>query len=252
MIQVFIIEDEIKTARYIASLVQETEGFSVAGVAGSVKSAVAWLQTNAVPQLIISDIKLGDGTGFDVIKLSGVKVPVIFCTAYNQYAINAFEVNGIDYLLKPVDQQKLRLALQKFLDMKLLFHPNGSYPQRLQTAMESINKTHKTTLLIHHRERIIPLKLSEVVYIQSENGILTLHTLSSRYHATHTLEEMEQMADPDLFFQANRQVIVNKKFIGSVEHYFSRRLMVHISDAAHTEIIVSKARVQQFLAWLKQ
>lgn len=249
MTRVLIIEDEIKTARYLSTLVDETDGFSVAGSTGSVKSAVQWL-SEQTPDLVISDVHLADGLSFEIFRGVKVKAPVIFCTAYDQYAINAFEANGIDYLLKPIDPEKLQQSLKKFKDMQQLFAPKEDYAGRLDSALSEIKNRHKTSILIHHRERIIPLKLDEVNYAHSENGIVTLYTDSTRYNVNHTLEELEGMMDRQLFFKANRQFIVNRKVIEGAEHYFSRRLLLRLKTKVTTEIIVSKARVQPFLMWL--
>lgn len=249
MTHVFIIEDEIKTARYLSALVQATDGFTIAGMATSVEGAVEWL-TNDKPGLIISDIQLGDGLSFEIFNKMPLRVPVIFCTAYDQYAIAAFEANGIDYLLKPIDSEKLQLSLQKFKSMHELFAPRSDYSERLDNALAGLTSGQKTTLLIHHRERIIPLKLEEVNYVQSENGVVTLYCNTARYHVNHTLEEMEHMLNPQQFFQVNRQFIVNRRFVNGAEHYFSRRLLVQMGVKTDADIIVSKARVQQFLIWL--
>lgn len=250
MTRVFIIEDEIKTARYLANMVGEAEGFIVAGMSGSVKGALAWLAENQV-ELILSDIQLADGLSFEIFRQQPATCPVIFCTAFDQYAINAFEANGIDYLLKPIDPEKLQLSLKKFRNMQQLFAPKGDYVGRLDSALQGIMPKHKTTLLVHHRERIIPLKLDDVQYAHSENGILMLYTLQMRYHVNHTLEELETMLDPQRFFRINRQLIVNKEAIEGAEHYFSRRLLLRMKVSPGSEVVVSKARVQAFLAWLK-
>lgn len=250
MTRVFIIEDEIKTARYLAGLVEAAEGFNVAGMSGSVKGALAWLAENQAA-LILSDIQLADGLSFDIFRQQPATCPVIFCTAFDQYAINAFEANGIDYLLKPVDPEKLQQSLQKFRNMQQLFAPKADYADRLGSALHDIVPKHKTTLLVHHRERIIPLKLDEVQYAHSENGILTLYTAQMRYHVNHTLEELEAMLNPQHFFQVNRQYIVNRNCIDGAEHYFSRRLLLRMKTNVEAEVVVSKARVQAFLAWLK-
>lgn len=251
MTRVFIIEDEIKTARYLAGLVEAAEGFAVAGMSGSVKGALAWLAENQVT-LILSDIQLADGLSFDIFRQQPATCPVIFCTAFDQYAINAFEANGIDYLLKPVDPEKLQQSLQKFRNMQQLFAPKTEYADRLGSALQDIVPKYKTTLLVHHRERIIPLKLDEVQYAHSENGILTLYTAQMRYHVNHTLEELEAMLNPQHFFQVNRQYIVNRNCIDGAEHYFSRRLLLRMKTNVEAEVVVSKARVQAFLAWLKE
>lgn len=250
MTAVFIIEDEIKTARYLSNLVAAARDFSVVGTSGSVKSAVVWLKDHKA-DLILSDVQLADGLSFEIFRQHPPGCPVIFCTAFDQYAINAFEVNGIDYLLKPIDPEKLYQSLEKFRSMRQLFVGADGFEGRLNAVLNGVTKTYKTTLLVHHRERIIPLKLSEVHYARSENGVLTLYTQHTRYTVSHTLEELEAMLNPEMFFQVNRQFIVNRHVILGAEQYFSRRLLLQLTGATQPEIVVSKARVQAFLVWLR-
>lgn len=251
MTSVLIIEDEVKTARHLARLIEADDDFTVAAIVQSVKGAGEWLQQHT-PGLIFSDIQLADGLSFEIFRRVPVKAPVIFCTAYDQYAINAFETNGIDYLLKPIETDKLQRSLQKFRDMKAFFVPNDNYAERLGGTLAKMGGNYKTSLLIRHRERIIPLKLEEVNFVHAEAGIVTLYVQGGmRYHVNHTLEELEGMMDPQLFFKVNRQFIINRKAMEGAEHYFSRRLLVRMDVHAPCDIIVSKARVQAFLAWME-
>ncbi|MFP9098742.1 LytR/AlgR family response regulator transcription factor [Flavobacterium sp. RHBU_24] len=252
MTTVLIIEDEIKTARLIKNLIEADDEFTVAGMVPSVKGALAWLSQNS-PGLILSDIQLADGLSFEIFRQAGIQVPVIFCTAFDEYAINAFKANGIDYLLKPIEEEKLQQSLAKFKSMKALFAPKDDYSRRLGTALNKLHNPYKTTMLIHHRERIIPLKMEDISVAHSENGIVTLYVKDTmRYHVNHTLEELEAMMDPAIFFKVNRQFIVNRNAIAGAEHYFSRRLLVRVAVKAPAEIIVSKARTQAFLKWMEQ
>jgi two-component system response regulator LytT len=251
MTSVLVIEDEIKTARLIKSLIEADDDFTVAEIVPSVKGALAWLSANS-PGLIFSDIQLADGLSFEIFRQANIHVPVIFCTAFDEYAINAFEANGIDYLLKPIEEEKLQASLAKFKNMKALFTPKDTYNERLNTVLGKLGGTHKTSMLIHHRERIIPLKLEDINLAHSENGIVTLYVKGDvRYHVNHTLEELEGMMNPDTFFKVNRQFIINRVAIQAAEHYFSRRLLVRMAVKAPGEIIVSKARTQAFLKWME-
>ncbi|MFP9112999.1 LytR/AlgR family response regulator transcription factor [Flavobacterium sp. RHBU_3] len=251
MTTVLIIEDEVKTARQLARLIEDDGDFTVSAIMPSVKEACEWLLQHT-PGLIFSDIQLADGLSFEIFRRVPVKAPVIFCTAYDQYAINAFETNGIDYLLKPIEIEKLQKSLQKFRDMKSLFIPEADYAERMGNTLAKIGGSHKTSLLIHHRERIIPLKLEDVHYVHAEAGIVTLHVQGGmRYHVSYTLEEMEGMMNPQLFFKVNRQFIINRKAMDGAEHYFSRRLLVSMNVKTPCDIIVSKARVQAFLVWME-
>lgn len=251
MTGVLIIEDEIKTARLIKSFVEADDDFTVTEIVPSVKKAVEWLSDNS-PGLIISDIQLADGLSFEIFRQVQVQAPVIFCTAFDEYAINAFEANGIDYLLKPIEEEKLQQSLAKFKNMKAIFAPKDGYGNRLNAVVNKLGNPYKTSMLIHHRERIIPLRLEDINLAHSENGIVTLFTKGEiRYHVNHTLEELEGMMNPDVFFKVNRQFIINRNAMEGAEHYFSRRLLVRMSVKTPAEIIVSKARTQAFLKWME-
>lgn len=247
MTRVLVIEDEMKTARLIKSFIEADGGFAVEAIITSVKGAVEWLSKNSI-NLIFSDIQLADGLSFEIFRRVKVNAPVIFCTAFDEYAINAFEANGIDYLLKPVEEDKLLQSLEKFRLMKQLFTPAN----QLENVLQKLGTGYKTTLLVHHRERIIPLKTEDIDFIHSENGIVTLYVKNNvHYHVTYTLEELEGMLNPGDFFKVNRQFIINREAIEVAEHYFSRRLLLRIKVKTPCEIIVSKARAQAFLKWIE-
>jgi two-component system, LytTR family, response regulator LytT len=248
MTRVLVIEDEIKTARLIKSFVEADDAFTVTAIVPSIKGGVEWLAANTA-DLIFSDIQLADGLSFEIFRQVKVQVPVIFCTAFDEYAINAFEANGIDYLLKPVEEEKLQQSLDKFKAMRNLFAPQQNY-NRLENTIQKLGG-YKTSLLVHHRERIIPLKTEHIDFINSENGIVTLYIKGGmRYHVNYTLDELEAMLNPEMFFKINRQFIINRNAIEAAEHYFSRRLLVRMSVKTPGDIIVSKARTQAFLKWM--
>ncbi|MXN93263.1 response regulator [Flavobacterium sp. Sd200] len=253
MTTVLIIEDEIKTARQIKTLIEQANaGFKVVHTVASVRTAVQWLGTNSV-NLIFSDIQLADGLSFEIFRQVQTIVPVIFCTAFDEYAIQAFESNGIDYLLKPIEQIKLDQALAKYNNLSSLFSSATNYQNRLQATLNHLTAPYKTSLLIHHRDKIIPLKLEDVAFAHSENGIVALYTMgNSHYNVNHTLDELENMMNPDVFFKVNRQYIVNRKTIEVAEHYFSRRLLIKTALKTPAPIVVSKARTPAFIKWMGQ
>lgn len=253
MTTVLIIEDEIKTARQIKAMIERAAaGFTVMHTIASVKGSVQWLSANNA-DLIFCDIQLADGLSFEIFKQVRVIVPVIFCTAYDEYAIQAFEANGIDYLLKPVEEARLNQALAKYTNLSVLFAPVNNYENRLETAISNLGNAPKTSLLIHRRDKIIPLRFEDVAYIHSENGIVTLYTTTNNhYNINYTLDELEAMTNPQAFFKVNRQFIINRKAMEVAEHYFSRRLLIKMTVKTPIDIIVSKARTQAFLKWMEQ
>lgn len=251
--KVLIIEDELKTGREMKSLAEGlSHDIEVLDIIPSVEGSLAWFKENAPPDLILSDIQLADGLSFSIFELVDVKAPVIFCTAYDQYALRAFESNGIDYLLKPVDEGKLSQSLDKYGKLQALLSGSAdSYRKNLKNMLSQIKLKHKSTLLVHFREKIIPVKTADIAFIHYSNGIISVYMKGGQEHyMTHTLEELEAMLDPGQFFRANRQFIINRESVKSIEHYFSRRLLIWLTSETPENIVISKSRSSEFLQWI--
>ena len=252
-INVAIIEDEPATARHIKHLLQEADpAINVLTTLGSVSSAVQWLQgNNDNCDLIMMDIQLSDGLSFDIFEAVKVKAPVIFITAYNEYALKAFKANGIDYILKPVDEAELNAAIQKFKQLK------GSQPavdeKNLQSVLQQI-KTQancKRSFLVHYRDRLIPLSAADIQWFYTQNE--TVHaaiTNGTQYIVEDTLEKLQVTLDPAQFYRANRQFIVNRTAIEEVGFYFNGRLLLKVHPTPKENILISKARVPEFKDWM--
>lgn len=251
---ILIIEDEAKTAKELRSLIEAIRAdIRVVAVLSSVKSALEWFKTNKHPHLVFSDIQLADGLSFELFKQIPVQAPVIFCTAYDEYAIQAFDSNGIDYLLKPVDETKLRQSIDKYEQLKkLLGAVENSYSEKLERLFSQLKPEYKSSLLVHYQGKIIPIKTVEIAYIHSENGVTGLCTFQNkRYSVAYTLDELERHLSPKVFFRANRQFIVHRESILNVEHYFTRRLTVQLTSDTLEPVIVSKGKASEFLRWLE-
>jgi len=251
---VLIIEDEIKTARELKNLVEQLRhDITVVDTLPSVKESIQWFMSHNAPDLVFSDIQLADGLSFDIFKNTPVHTPVIFCTAFDEYAIRAFEANGIDYLLKPVDENRLMQALDKYEKLKDVFSTEKSdYEKKLENLLTQFSNNYKTTLLIHFQEKIIPVRTADIAFIHYSNGIAAIYTSNNqKYIMTSTLDELEAMLQPDLFFRANRQFIINRGAIVNIEHYFSRRLVVRLNIPSPENIIISKVRSVEFLQWME-
>ncbi|MDR6809636.1 DNA-binding LytR/AlgR family response regulator [Dyadobacter sp. BE34] len=259
--RVLIIEDEIKTGRELkAQLEMLDDSIEIVAILPSIKSVVKWFSENSAPDLIFSDIQLADGLSFEIFKQIKPSAPVIFCTAYDTYAIRAFETNSVDYLLKPIDERKLEASLWKYQQMRAVFggqSDDGGYEHTLTKKMELMLQklgpgSYKSTLLIHYQDKIIPLKIAEVAYFHFENSLVSAHSFSGqKYVLSHTLDELETLVDGSLFFRANRQFIINRNSIVNAEHYFTRRLVVRLAIPASGPVIVSKVKSSEFLRWLE-
>lgn len=246
---VLIIEDEIKTARELKKLVEQLRSdITVVEILPSVKAGIQWFGTHPKPDLVFSDIQLADGLSFDIYKNIPVHTPVIFCTAFDEYAIRAFEANGIDYLLKPVDEQRLQQALDKYEKLKDAF----AVENKLESLLAQFTRQYKQTLLVHFQDKIIPVKTADITYLHYSNGIVSVYTGShQKYILSSTLDELETMLNPGSFFRANRQFIINRQAIVNVEHYFSRRLVVKLTVTTPEQIIISKVKASEFLQWME-
>jgi len=252
---VLIIEDEIKTASELKRLIEGLDDtIKVVDLLPSVKSAIQWFGTHPSPDLIFSDIQLADGLSFDIYTKVSVKAPVIFCTAFDEYAIQAFQVNSIDYLLKPIDENILQQSLGKYKNLKNFFDGQpANYSTRLSNLAGQLENSYKRTLLVYVREKIIPIKTADIAYIHSANGLVNLITgQEHKYAAQYTMEQLESVLDPQQFFRANRQFIVNRDVIRDVEQYFNRRLILKVNCPTPEKIIISKLKAAEFLQWMER
>jgi DNA-binding LytR/AlgR family response regulator len=251
---VLIIEDEIKTGKELRRLIEALDDtITVLGVLTSVKSAIAWFEAHPPPDLIFSDIQLGDGLSFEIFRQAPLNGPVVFCTAFDEYAIQAFEANSIDYLLKPVDESKLGQSLEKYKKFKVFFGGRtGDYKTQLASIAGQFDSTYKRTILVYLRDQIMPVKTADIAYIHAANGLVSLVTRPNhRYACQYTMDQMEAMLDPRQFYRANRQFIINREAIQNVQHYFNRRLCIVTSCPTPQRIIISKVKVTEFLQWME-
>lgn len=251
--KVIIIEDELKTAKDLKNMLEAIDNnIQVEIILRSVSAAVDWLRNNPAPEVIFSDIQLGDGLSFEIFKAVQVETPVIFCTAFDEYAIRAFESNSIDYLLKPVEENMLQKGIEKYLRFKDHLLSSGQHATNLNKAIAKMETNYRQSLLVSYREKIIPVKIRDIQLFHASNGTVMLYTSDNKsYPVNYTIENLESMLDPLQFFRANRQFILNRDFIRDIEHYFNRKLLVTTSMDMTEKIIVSKIKAQPFLKWME-
>lgn len=254
-LRILIIEDEPATARNLAHMLESIDEMArIAGTLGSVEESVSWLRVNSSDlDLIFMDIRLADGMSFDIFKKVQIMQPVIFVTAYNEYAVQAFKNNGIDYILKPFDEQEVELALLKF--RKLTAFPEKQEKNiKTELLFEQLNqliKSYKKSFLVHYRDKLIPLETVKVAWFYTANEIVYAYTKDGRqYVVEFTMEQLELQTDPGIFFRANRQFIINRSAITEVNFYFNGRLSVKIHPEPSERILISKARVPEFKNWM--
>lgn len=252
--KVVIIEDELKTANELKSMLQSlNDEIRVEAVLKSVANAIDWLNRNPAPDLIFSDIQLGDGLSFEIFREVETNAPIVFCTAFDEYAIRAFESNSIDYLLKPIEENMVMKSLEKYHRLNVHLINQNQYAQNLNKILVQMESGYKQNILVHYREKIIPVRVLDIQFIYASNGAVYLHTSNDKsYVVQHTIEQLESMLNPQLFFRANRKFIINHAFITNIEHYFNRKLFVMTKSEAPEKIIIGRVKAPVFLKWVEQ
>lgn len=249
---IVIIEDEEIVAEELESNIRVlVEGPVNITQLRSVKESIAYFKANEAPDLIFSDIQLGDGLSFEIFVAELVAVPVIFCTAYDEYALKAFKVNGIDYILKPFTIETLELALQRYSRLRDIFSTDQT-PQYDALIQMLANRETQTaaSVLVYHQDKIIPVKLQDIALFYLENEVTHLVTFSGQhYYPNKNLDELERLSGTN-FFRANRQFLVCRNVVTDVSSFFSRKLLLNLSIPFSEKVIVSKGKASQFLSWL--
>jgi two-component system LytT family response regulator len=260
--RVVIIEDEELAAEKLAAMLHQYDpAIQVTAVLASVETAVAWLQHHPSPDLLLVDIQLSDELCFGIFRQVSVRCPVIFTTAYDQYALRAFQVHSVDYLLKPIGQDKLNQSLDKLRDMRQSFAgappaPGDPPALPLDALVQLIrrgNAGYKSRFMVRLGNRIKAVKTDEVAYFLTEQKLSLLVTKENqRYPVDYSLDELTPMLDPAQFFRVNRQLIIHLDAAAEIHPYFKGRLKLILSPPLREEVIVSSERTPAFKAWLEQ
>ena len=248
---VLIVEDEDLAAWSLISKLQRIEpDANVLATLDTVKATVEWLAQNPAPDLAFLDIQLADGISFEIFEQAKIPCPIIFTTAYDAYALRAFKVNSVDYLLKPIDQEDLSRALSK---LRKLRGPAAMDPTTIQQMMQALSpKQHKTRFMVKVGDHLTAVAASDIDFFYGENKIVWLrHQNGRKYPVDYTLEQLEGMLDPEQFFRLNRQYITAIQAIRDVVSYSNSRLKVSLKDPLSQEpVLVSRGRVDAFKVWL--
>lgn len=255
---VLIIEDEPLAAERLTELLHQYDNrIRVMERLDSVEDSVQWLRANPAPDLILLDIHLSDGLSFSIFSHVNVRCPIIFTTAYDQYAIQAFRVNSVDYLLKPVSYDNLVQALQKWQTLSVEYPPSSAPAelpvdwQKLAELVQQARPSYKTRFLIRFGDHIQYKNTSDIAYFYAEGKTVYLVAAENRrFIVDYTLEELEELLDPQKFFRLNRKIITQIHSVRDVKAYLGGRLKVLLLPAIEVEAIVSRERVADFKAWL--
>lgn len=248
--KVLIIEDETAAAKNLRSVLKSvTPDAQIIETIDTVVDAVEWFKSNAAPDLVFMDIHLSDGESFKIFDMVEVTAPVIFTTAYDQYALKAFQTSGIDYLLKPIQEDEVRRAVDKW---RLLTGVDKSdYKQKVDTLI-SEQRDERQSFLVRFRDKLIPVSQNDIAYCYtSEDKVYAFGYNGERYPMEHTLEALQGMLSAKKFYRANRQFIISRDAVVDVSVWFGSRLSVNLKVEIPEKIIVPKARVPEFKQWLK-
>lgn len=251
--KIVIIEDEALMAQDLAEiLVQQPGQPEVRKILSSVAESVSYLRESDPPDLIFSDIQLGDGLSFDIFRQVKTDCPVIFCTAFDEFALEAFRNNGIDYILKPFTRMTIKEALNKYQVLRENFTRNSlNYTGLFSSPGWTDTHRKKSSLLVTWKDKIIPVRILDIALFTIDYKMTQLVTFDNqKYYINQTLEELEQTCGP-AFFRANRQYLVNKDSILEALQYFARKLVLKLKIDGKHDVVISKNRVPEFLEWLK-
>lgn len=252
--KIVIIEDEQYTAEDLENCITDLRSnFQIVKKLSSVKESIAYFEKHKDYNLVFSDIQLGDGLSFEIFKTIQLSAPVIFCTAYDNYAIDAFKANGIDYILKPISKSSILAAIEKY---ERLVKPSGEVNEEIQKLLSSfktsVPEKNHSSLLVHHKDKIIPIKMEDIALFYTQNETCRIISFEGKtFSINETLEKIEKIAGTS-FFRANRQFLVNRKAVVELVQHFSRKHILKISVDVDEEIVISKEKTPALLKWLEE
>jgi DNA-binding LytR/AlgR family response regulator len=249
---ILIIEDEPQAANRLETLILAARpGFSIVGKLDSIRRAVAWLTVNPAPDIVFMDIQLADGLSFEIFTQVTVTSPVIFTTAYNEYALKAFKVNSIDYLLKPVAEDELNAAFKKFDSLVRQPASEGKLMESIEYAMQMLTKKYKERFILKVGEHLKSVEVKDILFFYSLDKATFAHTADGRKHILDfTLDQLEGLLNPDRFFRINRKYIVASDAIQDMISHTNSRLKLVLKNSDDNDIVVARERVQPFKEWL--
>ncbi|MBN2521027.1 MAG: response regulator transcription factor [Bacteroidales bacterium] len=244
-----VFEDEELIADMLVQLIKQCRpNYELLKILPSIKNGMEWLQNNTSPDLIFMDIQLSDGTCFEIFNQINIESPVIFTTAYDQYAIQAFKVNSVDYLVKPVTLTDLEPAITKFEKYKI---PASAHQEIYEKVMQQMFKPYKQRFLVKIGEQLKYINTSDIAYILFDDRMVYAYSINgNKVILDYSIEQAEKLVDPNMFFRINRKMIINLKSIEKISSYFNHRLKLQLKPLIEEDIIVSRERVANFKAWL--
>lgn len=260
---VLIIEDEDLAVRKLRKLVAEVDpSLTVQGVTASIEDSVSWLQENTPPDLIFMDIELADGQSFEIFEQVDVRSRVIFTTSYDEYALQAFKVNSIDYLLKPIQREDLQRSLKKLRDLTSVSENTPSaldlQPLNIEKLLRELqgqgnlsSKEYRKRFLVKQGQKLISVEVGDILYFYTDERFSFFRTRSNqKFLVDYTLDELADTLDPVQFFRPNRGLILTHGAVEQIQPYFGNRLALTLKPAFDKEALVSREKVSDFKVWM--
>lgn len=251
---VLIVEDEKKTAELLAELIENQPDYLVVKMCDSIEGTLAYLKKNQEKlDLIFLDIQLADGESFEIFNEVEVSIPVIFCTAYDEYVMKAFKSNGIDYILKPFKEEDIQRALAKVEKLKSSF--SKDIPSKLESVQRLFVKEMEpqNSFLVRSGEKMVPIQVSDIAFVHLENEVVRIYNFKGEKNVIFKrMDEVESAVDHKQFFRINRQMLVNRDAVKEIVPYFNRKVIVELKIAISQKAIVSRMKVTPFLEWMEK
>lgn len=255
---ILIVEDEELAVKKIQKTLATVDpGANVVGIADSIESTVEWLNGNPSPDLILMDIELSDGQSFEIFSRTEVKSAVVFTTSYDEYALKAFKVNSIDYLLKPIQQEELAAALNKYKALQSLYDGSAKSAEfNMENLVKELRqklqpKEFRKRFLVKHAQKLVSIEIEEIAYFFSDGRLNFFKTYDNRkFVVDYTMDELEDMLDQDRYFRISRSFYISVESVDQIHDYFGNRLLLNLKPAVDKEAVVSREKVADFKKWM--
>jgi two-component system response regulator LytT len=246
-----IVEDEKLSAQELVKILERIGDIQILAQLESIDDTVEWFTTHPDPDILFLDIHLADGSAFEIFQKADIQCPIVFTTAYDEYALSAFKVNSVSYLLKPIREEDVRQSLQK---LRSLQRPEHSFDMRALADVLKKQTGYKTHFLVSAKgDKLIPLKVSDIAFIDIENGVVRAHTFEGKvFFLDQILDDLMDRLDPKVFYRANRQFIIARNAVKDIDHWFQSRLSVNLTVPHAEKILISRAKVQEFKNWFTE
>jgi DNA-binding LytR/AlgR family response regulator len=251
---ILIAEDEPKTAKLLKELIENQDANNkVLYVCDSIEGTVNFIKTTpATIDLLFMDIMLADGNSFDIFNQVKITAPVVFCTAYDDYIMQAFKHNGIDYILKPFKEKDIENAFVKIKQLKQALVVSDETAKQMAAALKP-PAAQQSSFLVQFREKMYPVQVKDIALVALENEVLYLYTFNNEKHPVFKpIEEVESVLEPGKFYRINRQMLINREAIVAIEPIFNRKVLVKATVATQEKPVVSRLKVTAFLAWVER